>query len=43
MGYFAYPKRANAEAVAAELDIDSSTFAEHIAAAQDKLLTAVLS
>jgi predicted DNA binding protein len=42
MGYFAYPKRANAEAVAAELDIDRSTFAEHVAAAQDKLLSAIL-
>jgi hypothetical protein len=42
MGYFAYPKRANAEAVAAELDIDPSTFAEHVAAAQDKLLGAIL-
>jgi predicted DNA binding protein len=42
MGYFAYPKRANAEAVAAELDIDPSTFAEHVAAAQDKLLAAIL-
>jgi predicted DNA binding protein len=43
MGYFAYPKRANAERVAAELDIGPSTFAEHVAAAQDKLLAAVLS
>jgi hypothetical protein len=42
MGYFAYPKGANAAEVAAELDIATSTFAEHIAAAQSKILDAVL-
>lgn len=38
MGYFDYPRDANAESVADELDIQSSTFAEHLAAAQGKLL-----
>ncbi len=38
MGYFDYPREANAEAVATALDIQSSTFAEHLAAAQGKLL-----
>ncbi|MFB6083310.1 MAG: helix-turn-helix domain-containing protein [Halorientalis sp.] len=38
MGYFDYPKGANAEEVAAELDISPSTLAEHLAAAQRKVL-----
>lgn len=42
MGYFEYPKAANAQEVATQLDIDSSTFAEHLAAAQSKLMDAVV-
>jgi len=42
MGYFEYPKRANAGEVADELGIDASTFAEHVAAAQGKILSAIL-
>jgi predicted DNA binding protein len=38
MGYFEYPKGANAEEVAAALDISPSTLAEHLAAAQRKVL-----
>lgn len=38
MGYFQYPRQANASEVAAELGICPSTFAEHLAAAQSKLL-----
>lgn len=37
MGYFEYPRQANASEVAADLDICPSTFAEHLAAAQSKL------
>ena len=42
MGYFEYPKGANAGEVAAALDISRSTFAEHLAAATGKLFGAVL-
>ncbi|RQG88894.1 DNA-binding protein [Natrarchaeobius halalkaliphilus] len=42
MGYFDHPKRSNAGEVAAELDITGATFAEHLAAAQSKLLDAIL-
>lgn len=42
MGYFASPRQANATAVATELDIDVSTFTEHLAAAQSTLLDALL-
>lgn len=42
MGYFEHPKAANAGEVAAELDISRSTFAEHLAAAQSKLLNVIL-
>ncbi|QIO24018.1 helix-turn-helix domain-containing protein [Haloarcula sp. JP-L23] len=42
MGYFRYPKGANASEVAEELDISVSTFAEHLAAAQTKLLDTIL-
>lgn len=42
MGYFDYPKGANASEVAAELDVAHSTFSEHLAAAQGKLLTELL-
>ncbi|MFB6165725.1 MAG: helix-turn-helix domain-containing protein [Haloarculaceae archaeon] len=38
LGYFEYPKDANASEVAAELGISQSTFAEHLAAAQAKLV-----
>ncbi|RXK51389.1 helix-turn-helix domain-containing protein [Halorientalis pallida] len=43
MGYFEYPKGANAEEVAAELEISPSTLAEHLAAAQQKVLGPVAS
>ncbi|MFP8952995.1 helix-turn-helix domain-containing protein [Natrialbaceae archaeon A-arb3/5] len=42
MGYFEHPKRANAGEVADELGITGTTFTEHIAAAQSKLLGAVV-
>ena len=42
MGYFSHPKGANAGEVAEELGITSSTFTEHLAAAQSKLLSAIL-
>lgn len=42
LGYFEYPKGANAAAVADELGIATSTFVEHLSAAQSKLLDAVL-
>jgi len=42
MGYFEYPKDANATIVAGALDIGLSTFAEHLAAAQSKLLDEML-
>ncbi|MEY7850559.1 helix-turn-helix domain-containing protein [Natrarchaeobius sp. A-rgal3] len=42
MGYFDHPKRANAGEVAEELEITGTTFAEHVAAAQTKLLNAIL-
>jgi predicted DNA binding protein len=42
MGYFEYPRRANATAVADELDIGVSTFTEHLAAAQGALLDDLL-
>jgi predicted DNA binding protein len=41
-GYFDHPKGANAGEVAASLDIDRSTFSEHMAAAQRKLLSTLL-
>jgi predicted DNA binding protein len=41
-GYFDHPKGANASEVAAVLDIDRSTFTEHVAAAQRKLFGAML-
>ncbi|MFB6086358.1 MAG: helix-turn-helix domain-containing protein [Halodesulfurarchaeum sp.] len=43
LGYFDHPKGANAGEVAEELDITTSTFTEHLSAAQSKLLTAILS
>jgi predicted DNA binding protein len=42
MGYFEYPREANATAVADALDIGVSTFAEHLAAAQRVLLDDLL-
>lgn len=42
MGYFDYPRGANAGEVAAELDIGTSTFTEHLNAAQSKLLEELL-
>lgn len=42
MGYFDYPKGANATDVAEELGIARSTFTEHLAAAQTKILDALL-
>ncbi|MFB6165917.1 MAG: helix-turn-helix domain-containing protein [Haloarculaceae archaeon] len=41
-GYFAQPRAATAAELAADLGIDPSTFAEHLAAAQAKLLGDVL-
>jgi predicted DNA binding protein len=42
MGYFERPRDANARAVAEALEIAPSTFAEHLAAAQRKLLEETL-
>jgi hypothetical protein len=42
MGYFDHPKGANAGEVADELGITTSTFTEHLSAAQSKLLTSIL-
>ena len=42
MGYFDHPKRANAGDVAAALGIAPSTYSEHLAAAQRKLLETIL-
>ena len=42
MGYFEHPKGANAGEVAAALGITSSTFSEHLAAAQSKLMDSIL-
>ncbi|MGM0606193.1 MAG: helix-turn-helix domain-containing protein [Halobacteriota archaeon] len=41
-GYFDHPKGANASDVAALLGIDRSTFSEHLAAGQRKLLRSIL-
>ncbi|MFW5924516.1 MAG: helix-turn-helix domain-containing protein [archaeon] len=42
MGYFEYGKRSNAGEVAEELGISTSTFSEHLAAAQRKLFAALV-
>jgi len=42
MGYFEHPKGANAGEVAEELGITTSTFTEHLAAAQKKLMRSIL-
>lgn len=41
-GYFNYPRGSNASEVAAELDIEPSTFTEHLNTAQSKLLDELL-
>ena len=42
MGYFNHPKQANAGEVAEELGITTSTFTEHLSAAQSKILEELL-
>ena len=42
MGYFEYPRRANASEVSEALGIEPSTFTEHLNAAQSKLLSELL-
>lgn len=42
MGYFEHPKGANAGQVAEALGITTSTFTEHLSAAQSKLFSAIL-
>lgn len=42
MGYFEHPKGANAGEVADELGISTSTFTEHLAVAQGKLMRSIL-
>ncbi|MDG5775925.1 helix-turn-helix domain-containing protein [Haloarculaceae archaeon H-GB2-1] len=42
MGYFEHPKESNAGEVAEALGITTSTFTEHLAAAQKKLLSSLL-
>lgn len=42
MGYFEYPRRTNAEGVAREIGIARSTFAEHLAVAQSRLVGSAL-
>jgi predicted DNA binding protein len=42
MGYFEHPKGANAQEVAAALDISSATFRGHLSAAQSKLFESLL-
>jgi predicted DNA binding protein len=42
MGYFEHPKETNATEVAEALDISLSTFTEHLAVAQSKILAAVV-
>ncbi|MFC7028034.1 helix-turn-helix domain-containing protein [Halomicroarcula sp. GCM10025324] len=42
LGYFDHPKRANAGDVAAAMGICRATFSEHLAAAQSKVLDALL-
>lgn len=42
MGYFEHPKGANAQEVAATLDINSATLRGHLSAAQSKLLESLL-
>ncbi|MFB6135310.1 MAG: helix-turn-helix domain-containing protein [Halobacteriaceae archaeon] len=42
LGYFRHPKGANAGEVAEALDITTSTFIQHLSAAQQKLLDSIL-
>lgn len=42
MGYFSHPKESNSTEVADALDINRSTFAEHLAAAQSTILDAIV-
>ncbi|MFB6284856.1 MAG: helix-turn-helix domain-containing protein [Halobacteria archaeon] len=42
LGYFDHPKKSNAGEVAKKLGITTSTFTEHLAAAQKKLMGAVI-
>lgn len=42
MGYFERPRRTNATQIAAELDINPSTFREHLVAAESKILDDLL-
>lgn len=42
MGYFRYPRGSNATEVSGALGIEPSTFAEHLAAAQSKLMSQLL-
>jgi len=42
MGYFEHPRRANAGEVASELDINRSTFAQHLSSAQRKIVASLL-
>jgi predicted DNA binding protein len=42
MGYFERPRRSNAGDVSAELGVATATFAEHLAAAQSKLMSALV-
>lgn len=42
MGYFDHPRGANAGEVADELDVNATTFTEHLTAAQGKLFAAIL-
>lgn len=42
MGYFAHPKEANAGEVASSLGVSTTTFVEHLSAAQSKLLDRLL-
>lgn len=42
MGYFDHPKEANAGEVAEELGVSTSTFTEHLAAAQRKLMRSIV-
>ncbi|QGN06974.1 DNA-binding protein [Halorhabdus sp. CBA1104] len=42
MGYFEYPRNANASEVATEMDISAATFVEHLAVAQGRLFQSIL-
>lgn len=42
MGYFERPRRANATEIASTLDINPSTFQEHLAAAESKMFEEIL-